>query len=64
MTKDDKTDFSNELYIQIVKAHCTFRLFEELKELLENMKKVKPMTDFIDDTYGLNTLVEATLKVN
>lgn len=30
VAKEDKSDYSNEIYVQIVKAFCTSRLFDEL----------------------------------
>lgn len=28
------------------------------------MKKIKPLSEFVDDTYGMNTLIEGSLKTN
>ena len=64
MTKEDKSDFSNELYVQMLKSYCTSRLYDEVKTLLSEMEKVKPLSGFVDDGYGLNTLIEAALKTN
>ena len=63
MAKENKEDFSNELYIQMMKSFCTSRSFDEVKTLFELMEKVKPLNEFADDSYGLNTLIEASLKI-